>query len=491
MAVTSDISILALRALNGEGGGGGGTGDVTGVKGSEEVSYRKGNVNISPVNLGLGNVDNTSDEDKPISTAVQTALDGKVDKVEGKGLSENDYTDADKEKLSGLENYTLPAASASTLGGVKVGENLTINENGVLDGLMTSADKAKLEDIESGAQVNVQPDYAQTDTAADDYIKNKPTLGTAAAKDSTASVTENSTDLVESGAVYEGLAGKQDTLTFDSVPTDGSQNPVTSAGVKNAIDATVARVYKPAGNKAVADMVSGLLVAANLGNVYNMTDSGETTADFLEGAGKAIKEGDDVSIVDVGTAGSPVYKFNLLSGMVDLSGYQTRALPSEVEGQSSVEGALGALSTNKQPKTLSTPITVDGTERSTVEGALGAVNTLAAGNKTNIGTLANLNTAAKSDLVVAVNELAAKGGTILTGTLSASGWSGNAQTVNVTGMTAALNGVVGMMSSATAAQITAASAANIRATGQGAGTVTFACDMVPSVDIPFGVFVYK
>ena len=44
--------------------------------------------------IGLGNVDNTSDLNKPISTATQTALDGKVDKVTGKGLSENDFTDA-------------------------------------------------------------------------------------------------------------------------------------------------------------------------------------------------------------------------------------------------------------------------------------------------------------------------------------------------------------------------------------------------------------
>lgn len=55
----------------------------------------------------------------------------KVDKVEGKGLSSNDFTDADRTKLSGLENYTLPAATASTLGGVKVGAGLSIT-SGVL-----------------------------------------------------------------------------------------------------------------------------------------------------------------------------------------------------------------------------------------------------------------------------------------------------------------------------------------------------------------------
>lgn len=55
--------------------------------------------------FGLGNVDNTSDLAKPISTATQTALNGKVNKESGKGLSTNDYTTEEKQKLAGLSNY--------------------------------------------------------------------------------------------------------------------------------------------------------------------------------------------------------------------------------------------------------------------------------------------------------------------------------------------------------------------------------------------------
>ena len=86
----------------------------------------------------------------------------KVDKVAGKGLSTNDYTTADKNKLAGVaanaNNYSLPTASAGVLGGVKVGANLNIS-GGVLSavnttygaatssaqGLMSAADKAKLD----------------------------------------------------------------------------------------------------------------------------------------------------------------------------------------------------------------------------------------------------------------------------------------------------------------------------------------------------------
>ena len=51
---------------------------VLGVKGGSESAYRTGNVNITKANIGLGNVDNTSDEDKPVSTATKTALNGKA-----------------------------------------------------------------------------------------------------------------------------------------------------------------------------------------------------------------------------------------------------------------------------------------------------------------------------------------------------------------------------------------------------------------------------
>ena len=57
--------------------------------------------------VGLGNVDNTADLEKPISTATQNALNSKVDKVSGKGLSTNDYTTAEKNKLRNLAEDTV------------------------------------------------------------------------------------------------------------------------------------------------------------------------------------------------------------------------------------------------------------------------------------------------------------------------------------------------------------------------------------------------
>lgn len=67
---------------------------VTGIKGSSESSYRTGNVNITKANIGLSNVNNTSDANKPVSTAQQTAIDSSLN-------SAKSYTDT---KIANLIN---------------------------------------------------------------------------------------------------------------------------------------------------------------------------------------------------------------------------------------------------------------------------------------------------------------------------------------------------------------------------------------------------
>lgn len=55
---------------------------VTGIKGENETVYRQGNVSITRDNIGLGNVDNTSDLNKPISAAQKEKFDN-IDNVMG------------------------------------------------------------------------------------------------------------------------------------------------------------------------------------------------------------------------------------------------------------------------------------------------------------------------------------------------------------------------------------------------------------------------
>ena len=57
------------------------------------------NIALSKSDIELDKVDNTSDLNKPISLKTKQALEKKVDKEKGKGLSSNDFTNDDKKKL--------------------------------------------------------------------------------------------------------------------------------------------------------------------------------------------------------------------------------------------------------------------------------------------------------------------------------------------------------------------------------------------------------
>ncbi len=59
---------------------------------------------LTKTDVGLGNVDNTSDANKPVSTLQQAQLDLKVDKQTGLQLSQNSFTNAEKTKLASLED---------------------------------------------------------------------------------------------------------------------------------------------------------------------------------------------------------------------------------------------------------------------------------------------------------------------------------------------------------------------------------------------------
>lgn len=85
-----------------------------------------------------------------------------------------------------------------------------------------------------------------------------------------------------------------------------------------AVDAKVSSTYKAGGSTAFADLPE--LSEANLGTVVNITDAFTTTDSFVEGAGKTYAAGTNVAIVKSGEA----YKYDVLAGFVDLSGYQQK-----------------------------------------------------------------------------------------------------------------------------------------------------------------------
>lgn len=71
---------------------------------------------------------------KQLLALLKFNFDNKVDKISGKSLSANDYTNEEKNKLSNIEErancYQLPTATQSVLGGIKSGLDITIDNNG-------------------------------------------------------------------------------------------------------------------------------------------------------------------------------------------------------------------------------------------------------------------------------------------------------------------------------------------------------------------------
>ena len=76
---------------------------------------------------------------------------------------------------------------------------------------------------------------------------------------------------------------------------------------------------------------------------------------------------------------------------------------------------------------------------------------------------------------------------LLIGTIPAAGWSGNTQTVTVNGIEVDSIGTIGLLDTATDAEIEAARKSLITVTAIGTNSVTFKCKDVPEIDINFGV----
>lgn len=123
-------------------------------------------------------------------TEVYNAIDTKVDKVEGKGLSTNDYVTADKTKVTNINEVIEAATKNVTATDISITldkrnlvtnvvEDIELNlpaSTTALAGLMLPADKIKLNGIAAGAEVNVNADWNATE--GDALILNKPTIPT-------------------------------------------------------------------------------------------------------------------------------------------------------------------------------------------------------------------------------------------------------------------------------------------------------------------------
>ena len=124
-------------------------------------------------------------------------------------------------------------------------------------GVMTAADKTKLDSIAEGAEVNVQANWTQTTSTADDYIKNKPTIPSA-----------NST---ATNIKMDGTQSAGSLTTFakaDHVhPTDTSRAPLASPALTGTPTAPTASAGTNTTQIATTAFVSSAISTAITGAV--------------------------------------------------------------------------------------------------------------------------------------------------------------------------------------------------------------------------------
>lgn len=233
-----------------------------------------------------------------------TAIQSKVDKVDGFGLSSNDFTSQEKTKLAGLSNYTLPTASDTVKGGIKVGSGLTMN------GEVLSATGGGMADSVEWDNVLSKPEFATVATSgAYNDLSGKPSLSTVATSGS-----------------YNDLSNKPTIPTVDVTKSYVDTQLATKANTSNVytkseVDSKVSSVYRIKGS--VASYANLPTTNVQIGDVYNVTDTG---ANY------------------VATATTPTW--DKLSETVDLSGYATTAAMNTALGNKVDKVSGKGLSTN-------------------------------------------------------------------------------------------------------------------------------------------------
>ena len=235
---------------------------------------------------------------------IEAKMLNKVEVVVGKQLSTEDFTTEEKEKLAGLEKYTLPVASEEELGGVKVGEGLyvtdgklNVHEQDLSAYAKTAAVEEKLNDYAKAVEVQTQLEaYAkktelpsieglakttEVDAKLVDYAKEAE-VNTKLAEKADATVIPTLATKAEVTVAVEGVAktAEVDTKLADYAKTADIANTYATKEAINAVaglDAdTVAELKVLAQN---SDLTT---VAAKVANVYTKAESDAKLVDYAK-----------------------------------------------------------------------------------------------------------------------------------------------------------------------------------------------------------------
>lgn len=164
--------------------------------------------------------------------------------------------------LNGQGTQTVIGGSGVSTENTTTHASTTVNPNGITlsDGTNSDTfdlgDLQKLDGIQAGAEANVQSDWSQSNSSADDFIKNKPDLSAYATTQ----------------ALTTGLAGKQDVLT------PGTGITITNNVISATVDPQVQADWTQSDSTAVdyiKNKPQNLVQDAN----YVHTDNNFTNAD--------------------------------------------------------------------------------------------------------------------------------------------------------------------------------------------------------------------
>lgn len=123
--------------------------------------------------------------------------------------------------------------------------------------LMTTAQANKLAGIESGAEVNVQADWSQSDTTADDFIKNKPVI-------------PDTSDFYTKTEVDSELSGKVDKQTGYSLISDANITKLN--GIAAGAEVNVQADWNQT-NTTADSYIKNKPTIPDLTNYYNKTET--------------------------------------------------------------------------------------------------------------------------------------------------------------------------------------------------------------------------
>ena len=211
---------------------------------------------------------------------LQSEVDNKVDKsttINGKELNSNITLSASDVGATPENRYyltdivqhfdTLAVYRGSGVDGSSIYKTITAATS-TAGGLMSSADKSKLDGIESGAQVNVQTDWNETDTTSPAYLKNKP-------------------DIPEGSVLYPDLGQNTDGSVNQKIITDSLKAYKDFLAISNTnqtmadITATISGIYD-------FKLYEGLEIFVKFNNGANFSDGQSRTLNINSTGAKSI-----------------------------------------------------------------------------------------------------------------------------------------------------------------------------------------------------------